>query len=60
MMVCFGVGFASCFALRLYLIWENRRRDQVGGAVESEADTGVMLNMMDKTDKEILQFRYVY
>ncbi|KND87788.1 putative transporter [Tolypocladium ophioglossoides CBS 100239] len=61
MLVCFGVGFVTCITLRLNLIWENRRRDQAGGAaLESETDTGVMLNMMDKTDREIPQFRYVY
>ncbi|PNY23480.1 transporter [Tolypocladium capitatum] len=60
MMVCFVVGFASCIAFRLYLIRENRRRDQAGGASQGEADTDVMLIMMDKTDREIPRFRYVY
>ncbi|KAL3965159.1 hypothetical protein ACCO45_002163 [Purpureocillium lilacinum] len=44
MIVCFGVGLIS-----------------IGGDAEAETvDAGLMANLMDKTDKEIPQFRYVY
>lgn len=61
MMVCYAIGVLTCFALRYYLIWENRRRDRASPvsttAVEGELGD---LNLSDKTDKEIAQFRYVY
>ncbi|GJN69376.1 hypothetical protein PLIIFM63780_000433 [Purpureocillium lilacinum] len=63
MIVCFGVGLISCVLLRVYLARENRRRDtlSIGGDAEAETvDAGLMANLMDKTDKEIPQFRYVY
>lgn len=49
--------------LRAYLIWENHRRDKTTSTAEvaefnETQDT--MINLMDKTDKEIPQFRYVY
>lgn len=60
-MVCFGVGVASCLALRLFLIRENRIKDQVNGVLGASGfDDDLMVNLMDKTDKEIPQFRYVY
>lgn len=58
--VCFAVGFVACFVLRFYLIWENKRRDRAGGVLEADESNHTTLNMMDKTDKEIPQFRYMY
>lgn len=51
--------------LRLYCIWENRKRDTAAAAVGDLAETGAPvpsppLNLMDKTDRELPQFRYVY
>lgn len=52
------------FAVRLYLGWENRRRDQLDASRDVnealEHQIRAMVNLMDKTDKEIHQFRYVY
>jgi hypothetical protein len=64
-MITYSIGVVACFALRFYLIWENRRRDRVGAVFEMpehEADDNeiVTLNHLDKTDKEIPQFRYLY
>lgn len=63
-MVCLALGFALAFVLRFYLIWENRRRDKEvdsddAGAVP-DAERDYMVNLLDKTDQEIRQFRYVY
>jgi hypothetical protein len=59
MLICYAVGILTCIGLRYYLIWENRRRDRVN-AVLNEPQNGEMLNLLDKTDKEIGQFRYIY
>lgn len=60
-LISFGVGFLSIMTLRLYLICENRRRDQLGSAVvEPMPDESEDGGFMGKTDKEIVQFRYVY
>ncbi|KAH9223914.1 major facilitator superfamily domain-containing protein [Leptodontidium sp. 2 PMI_412] len=65
MLVCFSAGVFFCFGLRFYLIWENKRRDAMGDApvltidgVEVEGTAA--LNLLDKTDRELLQFRYLY
>ncbi|KJZ75222.1 hypothetical protein HIM_05416 [Hirsutella minnesotensis 3608] len=61
MMICFSIGFLTCIVLRLYLWRENKRRDRVQGAPGANPIEGdLMVNLMDKTDKEIPQFRYVY
>lgn len=62
-MICYGVGIAFAFALRFYLARENHRRDQVSGVQDTEESAeldGNVAAMLDKTDKEISQFRYVY
>lgn len=76
MMICFAIGFAACVALRFYLPWQNRLRDQAGGVLEvsggrshdgssvggdgTATTQALSLNLADKTDKEIPQFRYLY
>lgn len=60
MLICYGIGVLTCFALRYYLIWENKRRDSIGEILETGVGDYVPLNLLDKTDKEIPQFRYVY
>ena len=48
-------------ALRFYLIWENKRRDNKTGAVVDLAEDQIgVMNLADATDKEIASFRYVY
>ncbi|RDW86041.1 uncharacterized protein DSM5745_02683 [Aspergillus mulundensis] len=65
MLICFGISLVISLALRFYLIWENRRRDRLGlGDAEGEngdEDEAVLdAAVLDKTDKELLRFRYVY
>lgn len=60
MIICHAFSLVVCFMYRLYLIRENRRRDSAGSVAEATETTGPMLNLMDKTDKEIPEFRYVY
>jgi hypothetical protein len=60
MMICFGVGMLSCLGLRLHLILKNRRRDRAGAGAGEPAITAGDTAALDKTDKELLQFRYVY
>ncbi len=59
MLVCFGAGAALCLVLRVYLIWENKRRDKAGTPVE-ELENRDEINYADMTDMEIRQFRYIY
>ena len=60
MMICYGVGFSTCFVLRFYLVWENRRRDRVAVGDGAEDDEHTAVNLSDKTDQEMARFRYVY
>jgi hypothetical protein len=64
MLVCFSVGVIAIVTMRFYLIWENKRRDRRDaeiGEVQGEYRlSDAMLNLVDKTDMELLQFRYVY
>ncbi|KAK3900814.1 allantoate permease [Staphylotrichum tortipilum] len=60
MIICFAFSLVVCFMYRLYLIRENKRRDSAGTVAEVTETAGPMLNLMDKTDKEIPEFRYVY
>ncbi|KAM5350021.1 hypothetical protein ACJ41O_006526 [Fusarium nematophilum] len=56
-MICFSVAVVLCVMQRIYLIRENRKRDLADEALDVAPGT---LNLMDKTDREIPQFRYVY
>lgn len=57
MMICFAVGVVLCIALRVSLTLENKRRDKAGEVLNVADAT---LNLMDMTDREIPQFRYMY
>ncbi|KAF2117614.1 major facilitator superfamily domain-containing protein [Lophiotrema nucula] len=60
MMVCYGFAFVACFALRFYLVWENRRRDRTSSREVLSEEEEVNVNLADMTDKEMVRFRYVY
>ncbi|GAB7325683.1 hypothetical protein MBLNU13_g09655t1 [Cladosporium sp. NU13] len=61
MMICFGVAFFLSILLRLFLIWENKRRDnRTGTVVDLDEDQIGAMNLSDATDKEMVNFRYVY
>jgi hypothetical protein len=60
MLICYGISLVLSFALRYYLIWENRRRDRLGLGVSEDGIEEFDAASLDKTDKEILRFRYVY
>ncbi|KUJ21321.1 MFS general substrate transporter [Mollisia scopiformis] len=64
MFVCFSVGIALIILLRFYPIWENRRRDGLGEVVVEHLNgvelLATALNLLDKTDRELGRFRYVY
>lgn len=58
-MICYCVGLAASLVLRVLLIRENNIRAK---AVETNVTepSEDMTNAADKTDKELIQFRYVY
>ncbi|KEZ45488.1 hypothetical protein SAPIO_CDS1806 [Scedosporium apiospermum] len=56
-MVCFSAAVVLCILQRIYLVRENKKRDRSCEALDIPPET---LNLMDKTDREIPQFRYVY
>ncbi|CAG9948560.1 unnamed protein product [Clonostachys rosea f. rosea IK726] len=60
LMVCFAIATVACLALRFYPIFENRRQDQAGFDDSTLPSDALDIKMMDKTDKEIKKFRYVY
>ncbi|KAF4217564.1 hypothetical protein CNMCM5878_006059 [Aspergillus fumigatiaffinis] len=55
--VCFVVVVVVALVLRVYLRWENRRRDRVAGPVENDEKP---TELVDITDLANMQFRYVY
>lgn len=65
MVVCFACSAILSMLLRFYCIWENKKRDNIHIPSEGfEEDRGpavlASLNLTDKTDREMHQFRYVY
>ncbi|KAI1343868.1 major facilitator superfamily domain-containing protein [Xylariaceae sp. FL0016] len=68
--ICYSIGFVACFAIRCYLVGENKRRDLKGEVLDIGNENGILevdgegvdvsLNLIDKTDKEIPQFRFLY
>lgn len=60
-LICMACGVVASLLFRLYLARQNRLRDQAASSGEAEeVDGATMANLMDLTDKEIPQFRYVY
>lgn len=61
-LACLSVSVALSAILRVYLVWENKRRDRVYGPVvnENTDEVDVALGLSDQTDFELKQFRYVY
>lgn len=60
-MVCFVISVFCAILLRIFMVWENRRRDTRFGKVEDlevKLD-GMRMGMYDKTDNENKDFRYV-
>lgn len=61
MIICFTIALLLSLVLRFYLIWENKRRDSAGNALETQDDNNTSgANMADRTDKQMMAFRYVY
>lgn len=60
MMVCCGAALVLCFVLRIYLIFENKRRDRETGLESLPGNVTEDSNYADMTDKEMRMFRYVY
>ncbi|KAH8883468.1 MFS general substrate transporter [Thozetella sp. PMI_491] len=59
-LIFFCLAFFSGIALRVYMIFENRRRDRVYGVLSTEEKVdGMRLGMHDRTDLENTDFRYV-
>ncbi|KAJ3544171.1 hypothetical protein NM208_g3199 [Fusarium decemcellulare] len=56
-MICFAIAIVLCIMQRIYLVRVNKKRDLAGDELDVPSEA---LNLMDKTDKEIPQFRYVY
>ncbi|KAH8884206.1 putative MFS allantoate transporter [Thozetella sp. PMI_491] len=65
-LVCFSASIVIILSLRVYLIWENKKRDALGPVTEGvDVDAAPVEvldenNISDKTDREMPQFRYVY
>ena len=61
MIICFAAALVLSIILRIYLIWENRRRDKKTGVVSDITEDQIRASdLTDATDKEIPHFRYVY
>lgn len=65
MVVCFAFSAFITIILRFYCIWENKKRDSMQIPEEGFGEDGepvglASLNLTDKTDREMHQFRYVY
>lgn len=60
-LVCFCAALLCGFALRFYMILENRKRDRAFGQLQTveEKIEGMRFGMHDKTELENVDFRYV-
>lgn len=58
--ICFGVSTLTMLVLRLTLIRENKRRDELQQTNASAHDENGHLEISDVTDRKNLNFRYVY
>lgn len=65
-LVCFSCSTILIFVFRFYLMWENKKRDAAVGEpsqtiqIDGERISTSALNLLDKTDRDLPQFRYVY
>lgn len=57
-MICYAIGLVASAVLRFYLMWENARRDKSADPIS--ADGAVEATSVDKTDKQLPTFRYLY
>lgn len=56
---CYSLLVLVILGLRLYLVWENKRRDELAAAGVDEAKDERMIHAWeDLTDKENPNFRY--
>lgn len=64
LMISAAILLVSCLSIRFYLARENSRRDRLcrGSSVlpERGEDAKIPAELMDKTDREIPEFRYLY
>ncbi|EJP70652.1 MFS allantoate transporter, putative [Beauveria bassiana ARSEF 2860] len=64
LIICQTACFILCLLMRFYLMWVNRSRHRHENSTElADEDivqTQALMAMMDRTDKEIKGFRYVY
>jgi hypothetical protein len=59
-LVFFCVQILLAVTIRYYMVWDNRKRDRKFGEVDRNAETqGALDGLMDKTDRENNNFRYV-
>ncbi|KAM0433502.1 hypothetical protein ACHAPT_004382 [Fusarium lateritium] len=57
--ICLSAATVLSGVLRFYLIWENKKRDQLCGVPESNPEeVDLAQNLADKTDGELAEFRY--
>ncbi|KGQ12021.1 putative transporter [Beauveria bassiana D1-5] len=64
LIICQTACFILCLLMRFYLLWVNRSRHRHENSTEladeDDVQTHALMAMMDRTDKEIKGFRYVY
>ncbi|KAJ4168957.1 hypothetical protein NW754_010889 [Fusarium falciforme] len=57
--ICLSAAAMLSGVLRYYLIWENKKRDQLYGVPENNPEeVDLTQNLEDKTDAELPEFRY--
>ncbi|RSL84892.1 hypothetical protein CEP51_003651 [Fusarium floridanum] len=57
--ICLSAAAFLSGVLRFYLIWENKKRDQLYGVPENNPEeVDLAQNLADKTDAELPEFRY--
>ncbi|RSL94882.1 hypothetical protein CEP52_012385 [Fusarium oligoseptatum] len=57
--ICLSAAAFLSGVLRFYLIWENKKRDQLHGVPENNPEeVDLAQNLADKTDAELPEFRY--
>lgn len=57
--ICLSAAAVLSGVLRYYLIWENKKRDQLYGVPENNPEeVDLAQNLEDKTDAQLPEFRY--